>query len=64
LAGSGIIDDIVLTLVYMFVVVPLKTGVLPPNMIGLFAIGWLLNAAWGIGWAVFLKLFTRRRGES
>jgi hypothetical protein len=64
LAGFGVIGDIVLTLVYMFVVVPLKTGVLPPNMIGLFAIGWLLNAAWDIGWAVFLKLFTWRRGES
>jgi len=47
-----------------FVVVPLKTGTLPPNMAGLFAIGWLLNAAWGIGWALFLKLFARMRGES
>jgi hypothetical protein len=44
--ASAVIGGVVLTLVYMFVVVPLKTGVLPPNMIGLFAIGWLLNAAW------------------
>ncbi len=48
----------------MFVVVPLKTGALPPNMVGLFAIGFLVNAAWGIGWALFLKLFARMRGVS
>jgi hypothetical protein len=53
----------VLTLVYMFVVVPLKTAALPPNMAGLFAIGWLLNAAWGIGWALLLKLFVRMRAD-
>jgi hypothetical protein len=62
--ASAVIGGLALTLVYMFVVVPLKTGALPPNMVGLFAIGWLLNAAWGIGWAVFLKVFTRMRGES
>jgi len=26
------------------------------------AIGFLLNATWGIGWALFLKLFARMRG--
>ena len=41
--------------------VPLKIGGLPPNMIGLFVIGFLLNAAWGIGWALFLALFERLR---
>ena len=51
-------------LVYMFVVVPLKTGALPRDMVGLFAMEWLLNAAWGIGWAMFLKLFPRMRGGS
>ncbi len=46
---AGSTAFVLLTLVYMFVVVPLKTGALPPNMVGLFAIGLLLNAAWGIG---------------
>jgi hypothetical protein len=61
--ASAVIGGIALTLVYMFVVVPIKTGALPPNMVGLFAIGFLLNAVWGIGWALFLKLFVRMRGE-
>jgi len=61
--ASAVIGGIALTLVYMFVVVPVKTGALPPNMVGLFAIGFLLNAVWGIGWALFLKLFARMRGE-
>jgi hypothetical protein len=61
--ASAVIGGIALTLVYMFVVVPIKTGALPPNMVGLFAIGFLLNAVWGIGWALFLKLFARMRGE-
>ena len=62
--ASAVIGGIALTLVYMFVVVPLKTGALPPNMAGLFAIGGLLNAVWGIGWALFFKLFARMRGKS
>jgi hypothetical protein len=45
----------------MFVVVPLKTGGLPPNLPGLFIIGFLLNAAWGLGWALFLRWFERMR---
>ena len=61
--ASAVIGGIALTLVYMFVVVPVKTGALPPNMVGLFAIGFLLNAVWGIGSALFLKLFARMRGE-
>jgi hypothetical protein len=60
LVGGGL----ALTLVYMFVVVPLKTGGLPAEMGGLFVIGFLLNAAWGIGWALFLALFERLRGGS
>lgn len=55
--ASAVIGGVALTLVYMFVVVPLKTGGLPANMVGLFSLGFLLNAAWGIGWAVFLTLF-------
>jgi hypothetical protein len=62
--AAGSTAFVLLTLVYMFVVVPLKTGALPPNMVGLFAIGLLLDAAWGSGWALFLKLFARMRGES
>jgi hypothetical protein len=61
--ASLIIGGLALTLVYMFIVVPLKTGTLPPNMAGLFIIGFLLNAAWGIGWALLLMLF-QGRGEA
>jgi hypothetical protein len=61
--ASAIIGGLALTLVYVFVVVPLKTGALPPNMGGLFIIGFLLNAAWGIGWALLLMLFDRLRGQ-
>ena len=53
--ASAVIGGIALTLVYMFVVVLLKTGALPPSMVGLFAIGFLFNAAWGIGWALFFE---------
>jgi len=50
-----------LTLVFMFVVWPLKIGGLPPDPIGLFVVGFLLNAAWGIGWALLLRWFERTR---
>ncbi len=52
---------VALTLVFMFVVWPLKIGGLPPGMIGFFIIGFILNAAWGLGWALFLALFQRLR---
>lgn len=52
---------VVLTLVFMFVVWPLKFGGLPPGMVGLFIIGFILNAAWGLGWALFLAWFKRLR---
>ncbi len=55
---------VALTLVYMFVVVPLQSGHLPPDIVGLFVIGFLLNAAWGIGWALFLELFERLRANA
>ncbi len=55
---------VALTLVFMFVVWPLKVGGLPPNLAGIFVIGFLLNAAWGIGWALFLALFQRLRGAA
>ncbi len=59
--AAAVIGGVALTLVFMFVVWPLKIGGLPPDMIGLFIIGFLLNAAWGIGWALFLLLFERMR---
>jgi hypothetical protein len=62
--ASAVIGGVALTLVFMFVVVPLKSGGLPSNMVGLFIIGFLLNAAWGIGWALFLMLLERMRGAS
>jgi hypothetical protein len=62
--ASFVAGGVVLTLVFMFVVWPLKIGGLPPDLLGLFIIGFLLNAAWGIGWALFLALFERMRGAS
>lgn len=62
--ASFVAGGVALTLVYMFVVVPLKTGGLPDAMGVLFVIGFLLNAAWGIGWALFLALFERLRAAS
>ena len=59
--ASAIIGGVALTLVFMFVVWPLKIGGLPPDVVGFFVIGFLLNAAWGIGWALFLALFERLR---
>src|ERR1700674_4299835 len=41
--ASAIIGGLALTSVYMFVVVPLKTGALPPSMGGLVILGFLLN---------------------
>lgn len=53
---------VALTLVFMFVVWPLKVGGLPPDLVGIFIIGFLLNAAWGLGWAVFVALIDKLRG--
>ena len=50
---------VALTLVFMLVVWPLRFGSLPPSMAELFVIGFILNAAWGIGWALFLAWFER-----
>ena len=55
--AAPVAGGLVLTLVFMFVVWPLKVGGRPPNLVGLFVIGFLLNAAWGIGWALFLHAF-------
>lgn len=62
--AAAVIGGVALTLVYMFVVVPLKSGALPPDMGGLFVIGFVLNAAWGIGWAFFLAVLQRMRGSA
>ncbi len=57
-------SGLVLTLVFAFVVLPLKTGALLGlhDFIQLMIIGFLLNAAWGIGTALFLKLLGQMRG--
>jgi len=52
--AAPVAGGLALTLVFMIVVWPLKFGGFPPNALGLFIIGFLLNAAWGIGWALFL----------
>jgi ABC-type Fe3+-siderophore transport system permease subunit len=57
--GGGL----VLTIVFVFVVWPLKVGGLPRNLPGLFVVGFLLNAAWGIGWALLLHWFERMRSS-
>jgi hypothetical protein len=59
LVGGGV----ALTLVFMLVVWPLKVGGFPPTPAGLFVIGFLLNAAWGIGWAVLFHWFERIRRD-
>jgi hypothetical protein len=56
-----IAGGVALTLVFMFVVWPLKIGGLPPDLVGLFIIGFVLNAAWGLGWALFLAWFQKLR---
>src|SRR5260370_8641068 len=43
--ASAVICGIALTLVYIFVVVPLKTGSLPPTMVALFPTRGLLTPA-------------------
>jgi hypothetical protein len=49
------------TLVFIFVVAPLKFGGVPSDIVGFFVIGFILNAAWGLGWALFLMLFQKMR---
>jgi hypothetical protein len=62
--AAAVAGGVALTLVFMFVVWPLKIGGLPPDLVGLFVIGFILNAAWGIGWALFLALFERLRASA
>src|ERR1700682_6524611 len=59
--AAPVAGGLALTLVFMIVVWPLKVGGRPPHLVGLFIIGFLLNAAWGIGWALLLHLFERMR---
>ncbi|HYM02227.1 MAG TPA: hypothetical protein VET85_04715 [Stellaceae bacterium] len=58
--ASAVIGGVALTLVYIFVVVPLKSGGLPP-IVPILIIGFIVNAAWGIGWAIFVALIDRLR---
>ncbi len=60
--AAPVAGGLALTLVFMLVVWPLKVGGRPPQPLGLFIVGFLLNAAWGIGWALFLRWFESMRG--
>jgi len=62
--AAAVAGGIALTLVFIFVVVPLKSGGLPAPLVPIFVIGFLLNAAWGIGWALFLALIERVRATA
>jgi hypothetical protein len=61
--ASLVIGGLALTLVYIFVVAPLKSGQIAP-FVPVLIIGFIVNAAWGIGWALFLMLFERMRGSA
>jgi hypothetical protein len=58
--AAAVIGGLALTLVYIYVVTPLKTGS-PAPFYPVIVIGFIVNAAWGIGWALFLMLFERMR---
>ena len=60
--AAAVLGAVVLTLVYIFVAVPLKGETLPASVGRIFVLGAILNAAWGIGWALLFKLFERARG--
>jgi hypothetical protein len=59
--ASAVIGGLALTLVFMYVVWPIKMGGMPP-FFPILVLGFLVNAAWGMGWALFLALFERLRG--
>jgi hypothetical protein len=59
--AAMLVGGVALTLVFMFVVWPLKFGGLPTDIRGLFVIGFLLNAAWGLGWALLMRWFEQMR---
>jgi hypothetical protein len=61
-AAAAVLGGVVLTLVYIYVVVPLKGVTLPASVGTIFVLGFILNAAWGIGWALFFRLLARPRG--
>jgi hypothetical protein len=63
-AAWFVLGAVALTAVYAFVVVPLKTGALPPQLLPLAIIGGALNGAWGIGTALFLGLLHRWQGRA
>jgi hypothetical protein len=58
--AAAVIGGLALTLVYIYVVTPLKTGG-PAPFYPVIVIGFVVNAAWGIGWALFLMIFERMR---
>jgi hypothetical protein len=50
-----VIGGLALTLVYIYVVTPIKTGA-PAPFYPVIVIGFIVNAAWGLGWALFLMI--------
>jgi hypothetical protein len=58
---AAIFGAVPLTLVFVFVVSPLKTGAIASPLVPILVVGALLNAAWGIGTALFLRLMARPR---
>jgi hypothetical protein len=59
--ASVVFGAVALTLVYAFVVAPLKTGAPATPLVPILIIGGLLNGAWGLGTALFFDLLTRGR---
>jgi hypothetical protein len=56
-AAAAVLGAVVLTLVYIYVAVPLKGEALPAGVGQIMLLGGILNAAWGIGWALLFRLF-------
>lgn len=50
-----VIGGLALTLVYIYVVTPIKTGG-PAPFYPVIVIGFIVNAAWGLGWAIFTMI--------
>jgi hypothetical protein len=60
--AAAVFGAVPLTLVYCFVVAPLKTGAVAQPLVPILVVGALLNAAWGLGAALFLRVFGAAKG--
>lgn len=58
---AAVVGAIAPTVVAAFVIAPLRGQALGGDRVKLLIAGLLVNAAWGIGTAVFLELFRARR---